>query len=331
MKNDNNEEPVAPCEGLRVVALVYDGLCTFEFGITAEVFGLLRPEVGRELYRFRSVALEKKEMCAAGGLIVRATGTLEDFESAHTIVIPGWRSEDEPVPKVICRRLQDAHKRGARLVSICSGGYVLAAAGLLDERNVTTHWRYARDMKERFPNIIMQENRLYIDEGDIVTSAGSSAGIDACLHIVRSDYGAKIANLIARRLVMHSHRQGNQTQFIDQPLPKSGDDDRLSQLIDELRANLSVQHSIGSMAEFTNMSTRTFQRRYLAFTGIPAMKWLAQERVTAACQLLETTDQSIDKISVAVGFSGAEILRYHFREVLAVSPIEYRRRFSATN
>ena len=167
-----------------------------------------------------------------------------------------------------------------------------------------------------------------MDEGGIVTSAGSSAGIDACLHVVRSDYGAKVANIVARRLVMHSHRQGNQAQFIDQPIPKKIDDERLSRLLDEIRQNLSAPHKIDSMAEFVGMSSRTFQRRFLSFTGVTAMKWLAQERVHRSCQLLETTELTIDGISQDVGFRDADVLRYHFREILAVSPMQYRRRFS---
>jgi len=215
-------------------------------------------------------------MRAAGGLTIKATGTRSDLESAHTIVIPGWRGKDEPVPEMICKQLRKAHHRGARLMSICSGSYVLAAAGLLEQRRVTTHWRYAKDMKSKFPDIVLQEDRLYVDEGDIITSAGSSAGIDACLHIVRCDYGAKIANIVARRLVIHAHRQGSN--------------------------NLSAPHSISSMTKSVGMSSRTFQRRFVAFTGMAPMKWLAQERVHRCCQLLESTDLSIDRISLAVGF-----------------------------
>jgi len=324
-----NDKKAVSAAGHNVVALVYDGLCTFEYGIAAEVFGLSRPELGRELYRFSSVALQKKPLRAAGGLVVKATGKLTDLNAAHTIVIPGWCDKDEPVPENICQHLRRAHDRGVRILSICSGAYVLAAAGLLEHRRATTHWRYAKHIKTAFPNIELQENQLYIDDGNIITSAGSSAGIDACLHIVRCDYGAKLANAVARRLVMHSHRQGNQTQFIDQPLPKSGEDERLSKLIEELRSDIASSHRIASMAGTVGMSSRTFQRRFIAFTGVPAMKWLAQERVSRSCHLLETSDLTIDQISELVGFSGADALRYHFREILALSPNEYRRRFTA--
>lgn len=198
----------------------------------------------------------------------------------------------------------------------------------MSKKKATTHWRYSEHMKAKYPYIQLEENQLYVEEGNIITSAGSSAGIDACLHLVRNDYGAQIANSVARRLVMHSHRQGNQTQFIDQPLPKSDEHDKLSSLIQTLRANLATPHQVSSLAESVGMSSRTFQRRFLAVSGMPVIKWLTQERVSRSCYLLESTDLSIDQISEQVGFSGADTLRYHFRESLAVSPMEYRRRFT---
>lgn len=313
---------------LSVVALVYDKLCTFEYGIAAEVFGLPRPELGRELYDFSSVALEKKLLKAAGGLTFKATGSKDNLRKAHTIVVPGWRGKDEPVPNQICTELQDAHGRGARILSICSGVYVLAAAGLLDNKTATTHWRYAQDFKSRFPNVIVQENELYVDEGDIITSAGSSAGIDACLHIVRSDYGVEVANLVARRLVMHSHRQGSQAQFIEQPIPESAECERLAIMMENVRANLKLTHCISSMAKIAGMSSRTFQRQFVSLTGMPAKQWLTHQRILRACELLETTNLLIDRISQEVGFTSTEAMRYHFRQVVELSPNQYRMRFS---
>lgn len=312
-----------------VVALIYDGLCTFEYGIVAEVFGLSRPEIGRDLYRFSSVALDSEPVRAAGGLMVTATGTLQDLETADTLVIPGWRGKDEAVPARICHALKAAHGRGARLVSICSGVYALAAAGLLTNRRVTTHWRYSADFQAKFPDVSVLVNELYVDDGNIITSAGSSAGIDACLHIVRSDHGAKVANSVARRLVMHAHRQGGQAQFIEQPLPRAGGNHRLSRMMDEIRNSLAETHQISSMARLAGMSVRTFQRRFLALTGIPAMQWLIGERVSRACVLLETTDLPVESISQATGFGNAETMRYHFRQAVSVSPVEYRKRFTA--
>ena len=243
------------------------------------------------------------------------------------MVIPGWRGLNQAIPKIYCDELNAAHQRGAQLLSICSGGYLLAEAGLLVNRRATTHWKYADDFKESYPDVIVEENEIYIDEGNIVTSAGSSAGIDACLHIVRNDYGAKVANAVARRLVMHSHRQGNQAQFIQQPVPKQGNDYRLSNLIDTISKELNAPYQISSMAKSVGMSSRTFQRRFFAMKGLPAMQWLKQERVSRSCVLLETTDLSVESISYSVGFNSAEGLRYHFRQALDICPMEYRKRF----
>lgn len=311
-----------------VVAVVYDGLCSFEYGIVTEVFGLPRPELGGDLYHFSSVALEDQPIRAAGGLMINASGTLEDFDNADTIVIPGWRGKDELVPAGISQKIRSAHARGARILSICSGIYVLASAGLLQGRCVTTHWRYVDDLKSRFPEVLVEANQLYVDEGDIITSAGSSAGIDACLHVLRKDYGAKVANSVARRLVMHPHRQGGQAQFIEQPFPKNDSSGRLSQFMNSIRTNLARPHNITSLAKLAGMSSRTFQRRFFALTGMPAIQWLIHERISQACLLLETTDLSTDSISYSVGFRNTETMRYHFRQILSVTPLQHRKRFT---
>lgn len=314
----------------RVVTLIYDGLCTFEYGIVAEVFGLLRPELGGHLYQFSSVAVEKQPVSAAGGLTVSASGTQGDLDQADTVVVPGWRGRDEPVPRKLIESIQCAHKRGARLVSICSGIYVLAAAGLLSDRSATTHWKYIEDFSSKYPDVVIEPNALYIEDGNIITSAGSSAGIDACLHIVRSDYGFKIANTVAKRMLMHAHRDGGQSQFVEQPLPKKGADDRLSKVIEHVRAKIDEPYQISSMAAIAGMSSRTFQRRFQAYTGLPAMQWLTKQRIQKSCLLLETTDLSVDTISQSIGFGSAEAMRYHFRQLLEISPIDYRRRFAAS-
>ena len=311
-----------------VVSLVYNGLCTFEFGITAEVFGLPRPELDCNWYRFSAVSVEKGRLRASGGLDFSATGTLEDIERAGTIIIPGWRGNNAPVPRSMKNILRDAHGRGARLVSICSGAYVLAAAGLLDGKHATTHWRYSQDFARRHPGVRMRPDKLYVEDGNVLTSAGSSAGIDLCLHIVRSDYGAEIANSVARRLVMHAHRQGGQRQFIQQPIPSEYEADRLSSILDYVRSNLGQAHSIKSLAKRCGMSARTFQRRFSALTGTPVGKWVTQERLTRACTLLETSSASLIDVGIAVGISDIGGLQYHFRRVFGVSPGQYRKRFT---
>jgi len=313
----------------KVVALVYDDLCTFEFGIVSEVFGLHRTEFNEDWYEFRSVSMEKGPLSANGGLLFTATGDERDLAWADLIIIPGWRGKDVPVPLAICASLQAAQARGARIVSICSGVYVLAAAGLLKGRKATTHWRYVQDFARKFPDVVLETDSLYVDEGNIMTSAGSSAGIDLCLHIVRKDYGVKIANSVAKRLVMHAHRQGGQRQFIEQPVPAENESHRLSSILDIIRSKLNENHSVQSLALRSGMSIRTFQRKFAALTGEPVGRWINQERLTRACALLETTKASIDDIAGAVGLSNVETLRYHFRQKFGVSPAQYRKRFAA--
>lgn len=312
----------------KVSALVYDDLCTFEFGICAEVFGLERPELGGSLYDFKSVSLERRSMRAAGGLEVTATGTMHDLETADVVVVPGWRSKDSVVPEGVCRSIRRARAAGAILLSICSGIYVLAAAGVLSNRRATTHWRYVDDLKVKYPDVLVEPNALYVDTGDVITSAGSTAGLDACLHVVRRDYGAKVTNMVARRLVMHTYRQGGQAQFIEPSSPRTTGTSKLSTLMDDIRSKLTEQHTISSMAASVGMSPRTFQRRFLAAAGIPAMQWLTRERVMQSCIQLETTNMDLDPIAQSVGFGSAEALRYHFRQTLDLSPSEYRKRFS---
>ncbi|WP_425375555.1 transcriptional regulator FtrA [Rhizobium azibense] len=315
-------------ENSRVVSLVYDGLCTFEFGITAEIFGLDRPEAGPNWYQFKSVSLEGQVLRACGGLTVAATGTEADLYRAGTIIVPGWRGPDEPVPDKICNALARAHEGGARIVSICGGAYVLAAAGLLNGRRATTHWRFAEGMAQRFPAIEIDANCLYVDEGDILTSAGSSAGIDLCLHIVRSDFGAELANTVARRLVMYSHRQGGQSQFIERPVPLRREADRLSSILDRIQANLQHTHTVSSLARHAGMSERTFQRRFRSFTGLPPLKWILRERLEQARIMLETSSSAPDDIARVTGLGSAENLRLQFGRRYGVSPLVYRDRFA---
>lgn len=327
-RSDQSEPPSHHPTHRRVAALVYGGLCTFEFGIVSEIFSLHRPEIKGAWYTFQPVALEKGPLLAAGGLAFSAPGSIEDLERADTIIVPGWRGKDDAVPAPICRALQAAHGRGARIVSICSGVYVLAAAGLLAGRTVTTHWKYMQDFANKYPDIGLEPDHLYIDDDDIMTSAGSSAGIDLCLHIVRKDFGAKIANSVARRLVMHAHRQGGQTQYIEQPVPDESEAHRLSSTLDHIRSNLGEDHSVSSLASLSGMSTRSFQRKFSTLTGMPVGRWVRQERLMRARTLLETSQASIDDVARAVGVSTVEGLRYHFRTQFGVSPGQYRKRFA---
>lgn len=311
----------------QVAALVYDGLCTFEFGIAVEVFGLPRPEMGADWYRFSLCSLDPGPLRATGGARITAPGGLGGLQKAGTIVIPGWRDPDEVPPTRLLNALRRAHDRGARLLSICSGVFVLAAAGLLDGKRATTHWRYADRLRSRYPSIRVEPNVLYVDEGSVLTSAGSAAGIDLCLHVVRCDYGAEKANQVARRLVMSPHREGGQAQYAPEAAAKRLPGG-MAPVLDWALSRLNRPLGIDALARQTNMSARTLARRFHQETGSTPHRWLTHQRLLAAQRRLETTDDSIDKVAAAVGFETAMTLRHHFRRAFGTTPTAYRRRFS---
>lgn len=312
-----------------VVVLAYDGLCTFEFGIAVEIFALPRPEMGEEWYRFAVAGVDPGELRATGGFRLVVDGGLELLSEAGTIIVPGWRGADVPVPAALCEQLVAAHRRGARILSICSGVFVLAAAGLLDNRQATTHWRYTDLLQQRYPAIMVTPDVLYIDNGDVLTSAGSAAGIDLCLHLVRRDYGSVAANRVARRLVVSPHRDGGQAQFIQQAVPVAYEGHRLGALFDYLHARLAEPHTVESLAKFVGMSPRTFLRRFNATTGKTPAQWLLHARLSRSQDLLENSQLSIERIAEEVGFGSVATMRHHFKNQLSTTPAAYRRGFAA--
>ncbi len=312
-----------------VVALAYDGLCTFEFGVAVEVFGLARPEMGDDWYRFAVAAVDGGELRATGGVRFVADGGTELIEQAGTIIVPGWRGIDSPVPEALSEALRKAHDNGARLLSICSGVFVLAAAGLLTGRTATTHWRYTDALKERFADIEVLPDVLYVDGGNVLTSAGSAAGIDLCLHLIRRDFGTRAANMVARRLVVPPHRDGGQAQFIDKAVPDPHEKSRLGPLLHTMQADLTGDYSVARLAETAGMSSRTFLRRFEAATGTTPAKWLLLQRLAKARDLLETTDMGMETLAETCGLGSAANLRHHFRQQFATTPASYRERFGA--
>lgn len=314
-----------------VVVLAYDGLCTFEFGVAVEIFGLPRPEMGEHWYRFAVAAVDEGELRATGGVRVMADGNLSLLERADTIIVPGWRGIDSSVPDALCQSLRRANQRGCRVLSICSGVFVLAAAGLLSEKQATTHWRYTEELQQRFPQIQVVEDVLYIAEDNVFTSAGSAAGIDLCLHVVRLDYGLDIANQVARRLVIQPHRDGAQKQQIEHPVARSRESQRLGMLYDFLHQHLEESHSVRSLAERVGMSERTFLRRFQDATGKTPARWLLDERLQLAQHYLATSRHSMEKIAELTGFGNAKNLRLRFQQHLAINPLAYRKKFTATN
>src|ERR1700729_2465174 len=324
-------KPARKARNPLVVALVYDGLCAFEFSCAAEVFGLARPELGPDWYRFETCS-RGRSVSSQYGMRMRAANGLERLLAAGTIVIPGWEGIDVPVPQAILDALRDAHARGARLLSICSGAFVLAATGLLDGRRATTHWRYAEALQRRYPKISVDANVLYVDEGSILTSTGSAAGLDLCLHLVRRDYGSAIANQVARRLVIPPHRDGGQAQFLERPVEKrdrnGGPLQSVSVLLDKIRKRPGEPWRIGQLAHLAAMSERTFMRRFRAATGLSPADWVTRARVDAAREMLEKTALPIEQIAERCGLGTPTTLRHHFRKKVGVSPAQYRKRFS---
>ncbi len=250
------------------------------------------------------------------------------LKTADLIVVPSWRDVRERPPERLLKALREAHARGVQIVGLCLGAHVLAEAGLLDGRRATTHWEYAKAMADRFPTIDIDPYVLYVEDRKVLTSAGTAAGIDACLHMIRTRLGAEFANRLARRLVVQPHREGGQAQFIEQPLPSTSGGTRLARLIDSVRERLGETHSLDSLALETNMSRRSLTRQFRALTGTTVQSWLLAERLALSQRLLEKTDQSVERIAEMVGFGSAVSLRHHFRLRLGVNPTTWRRNFA---
>lgn len=308
-----------------VCVVAYNGLSTFEFGITVGAFGMSWPEFD-DWYRFKVVAAEDGPLRAIGGISVNAPGKLSDLLRASLVVVPGWRGVDEPIPSGLRRALIRARHNGARIASLCSGAYVLAQCGFLDGKSATTHWRLTSDLTDRFPNIRIKPDVLYVDNGDILTAAGSAAGIDLCLHIIRRDFGVEKANSVARRMVMPAHRTGGQFQFVPRPVAKERNTS-FAPLLDLLRSRMDEEWTIARMANLMHASRRTLLRRFKEATGVSPQVWLITERIERSKQLLETARVDIKEIAATTGFSSLEAFRYHFRSRVGISPTAYRTEF----
>ena len=309
-----------------VVAIAYDGLCTFELGLTTELFGLARPELSVDWYEFQVVSVDPGPLRTLGGMTVSAPSDLTPVATAGTVVIPGWRDPAEAPPGELVDALRSANANGARLLSICSGVFVLAATGLLDDRAATTHWRYTDRLRAAFPRIDVQPDVLYVDNGDTLTSAGSAAGLDLGIHLIRRDYGPDIANQVARRLVVPPHRHGGQAQFITTPVP-TGDRASLAPTMDWALGRLHQPMAVADLARHATMSPRTFARRFRGDTGQSPHRWLTRQRVLLAQRLLETTSHSVERIATEVGFGSAATLRHHFERETRTTPSRYRTTF----
>lgn len=308
-----------------VSVLVFDRISPFHLSVPCVVFGDRHP--GLPAFDFRVCAMESGLLRTTAGFAVLAERDLAAFAEAEIVIVPSWRDSAEPPPAAVVEALRSAHARGATVVGLCLGAYVLAEAGLLDGRRATTHWAYAEDFARRYPAVHLDPEVLYVEEDGVVTSAGTAAGLDCCLHLLRQRFGAECANSIARRLVVPPHRQGGQAQFIERPLATTVRDSRLSALLDWLRANLDQPHTLDALAERAAMSRRSFSRHFRLLTGSTFGEWLLGERLALCQRLLESTAQPIERISALAGFGSPVSLRHHFRGAFGVSPSAWRQVF----
>ncbi|WP_419996686.1 DJ-1/PfpI family protein [Streptomyces boninensis] len=314
-----------------VAVLAFDGMAPFELGVVVEVFGLARPELGElPWYELKVCAQEPgRELRAVGGFAIRAEHGLDALAAADTVIVPGVAKAGDAVPPALIEALLRAHARGARLVSICSGAFALAATGLLDGRRATTHWRYARTLADRHPRIEVDPDVLYVDNGDVLTSAGSAAGIDLCLYLVRADHGAAVANTVARRFVVPPHREGGQAQFIEAAVrPVGAADDGITRSMDWALKRLHTPLSVPALARTAAMSERSYLRHFSQRNGVSPMRWIISQRVSASLPLLESGEGGIDEVAAAVGFDSAATYRHHFTRQMRTTPTAYRKSFT---
>jgi len=309
----------------RVVALLPPRIAAFELGIVTEVFGLERPELDVPWWYELTLCAEHPGVSPAvtGGFGFVVEHGLEALADADTIVVPGWNGEPSEAVLTALRASP------ARVVSICSGVFLLAAAGLLAGREAATHWRYAETLAARHPELTVNADVLYVDGDDVLTSAGSAAGIDLCLHLVRRDHGSAVANAVARRLVIPPHRDGGQAQLIDLPMPAHPDDDPIARAMTWALERLHEPLDLATLAGHTHMSVRTFTRRFQRATGTTPGRWLIEQRVRASLALLERSDEPVETVAARVGFATAATYRHHFTAIMRTTPTAYRRAFYA--
>ena len=310
-----------------VAVLVSDGVEPFELGVLHEAWGTDRSDDGLPRLDFAVCAPRTGPVSTQGPFGLTVEHDLSRAEQADLVAIPAADSS-LPTPEPILDAVRAAHARGARVMSLCTGAFVLGEAGILDGRECTTHWRHSDRLAQRFPLARVLPEVLYVDDDRVLTSAGTAAGMDACLYLWREEFGAAAASTVARRMVVPPQRDGGQAQFIRTPVPEC-DAETLGPLLAWLTENLRDQHTVESLAETASMSPRTFARRFRAETGTTPHAWITSQRVLRAEELLETTDRPVDWIASEVGFGTAAMLRHHFTRARAVSPQQYRRTFSA--
>lgn len=313
-----------------VVAVVGGSAGAFELGVVCQTFGLDRSDdpAGLPRHDFAVCAARPGPVMTTSGFPIQVDHGPERIAEADLVTVPAWAEWDRAAPPPLLEALRAAVARGARVLSVCTGAFLLAEAGLLDGRRATTHWQFTDRLAAEYPRVEVDAHVLYVEDGPVTTSAGAAAGIDACLHLVRSEYGAATANALARRMVVPAHRSGGQAQFIEMPMPapRTADGD-LSELIDWMQAHLDQPLTVDALAARAAMSPRTFARRFKAVTGTTAHRWLLDQRLQLAEELLERTDLSVDAVAGRAGFGSADTLRHHFAARRGIAPAAHRRTF----
>ena len=307
-----------------VAILALDGVQPFELGVAWEGFGIDRRDEGVPSYDCYVVST-KSSVRTAAGFTISTPNRLDRAADADLVVVPAQISHGDP-PQAVAELLRATVARDARVMSVCAGAFTLGAAGLLDDRRCTTHWRYADELAQRFPKAQVDPNVLFVCDGPVLTSAGTASGLDLCLHLIRADHGEDVARRVARRMVMPPHRDGGQAQYVDVPI-RARPADTLAPLLDELSAELDAEHTATTLAARAAMSPRTFARRFRAETGTTPHLWLTHQRVLLARRLLESGDDPIDTVATRCGFGTGAMLRHHFGRIVGVSPAAYRRAF----
>jgi transcriptional regulator GlxA family with amidase domain len=310
-----------------IAVVAFEGISPFLLSIPCGIFGEDRSAVGVPHMALRVCGVQAGPLTTSVGFDVVAPHGLEGLAGADTIIVPGWSGLREAPPPALLEALRAAHARGARLVGLCVGAFVLAEAGLLDGRQATTHWLWVSEFVRRYPQVHCNPKVLYVDDGDVLTSAGAAAGIDCCLHLLRTWYGSDVASKVARRMVLPPHRQGSQAQYVEPSLQPRVDGEGLAVVLDWARQNLSQPLGVDALAAQARMSRRTFTRQFRRATGTTVSAWILHERLAMAQRLLETSDKAVELIVSEAGFGSATALRQQFKAVFGVAPSVYRRDF----
>ena len=323
----NESSQAVRAEGVhRVVVIVDENSNPFELGCATEVFGLRRPEIGRDLYDFSLCSPEPRTLMRDGFFTLTGVAGLEAADTADTLIVPNRPDTEVPRRPAVLDAVRRAHARGARLVGFCSGAFTLAEAGVLDGRRATAHWQWADSFRTRFPSVHLESDVLFVDDGDILTAAGSAAALDLGLHVVRRDHGAEVANSVSRRLVFAAHRDGGQRQFVERPMPDRPDES-LAPVLSWAQERLDAPLTVSDLAARAAVSPATLHRRFRAQLGATPLTWLTGERLALACRLIERGESRFEVVARQSGLGTAAHLRTLMRRETGITPSAYQRRF----